>query len=138
MQQRWENEYRTTMVCVDSCQDGILTGRFYNPAQPFGQRFRSLMELLMRMEALLDQMLFPQPYAARRSFAPARQLSGAIPGAGETQRGQCATFAVRVLFRQNSSWQGSVVWIEGKREEPFRSVLELLHLISSALPEQML
>ena len=47
--------------------------------------------------------------------------------------GELATFAVRVLFRQNTSWQGSITWCEGKREEPFRSVLELILLMSTAL-----
>jgi len=40
---------------------------------------------------------------------------------------------VKVLFRQNASWQGSIAWLEGKREESFRSVLELLLLIDSAV-----
>ena len=43
------------------------------------------------------------------------------------------TFAVRILFRQNASWQGSVTWLEGNREESFRSVLELIFLMDSAL-----
>ena len=131
---RWENEYRTTMVCVDSCANGVLSGRFYNPSQPAGERFGSLLELILRMERMLDQMMFPQPFSARRSFAPLDRAPGMIPGAEETQRGAKATFAVRVLFRQNGSWQGSVTWVEGKREESFRSVLELIHLLGSALP----
>ena len=46
--------------------------------------------------------------------------------------GDVATFAVRVLFRQNASWQGSILWVEGDREESFRSVLELIFLLDSA------
>ena len=33
------------------------------------------------------------------------------------------------------NWQGSVTWVEGKREQSFRSVLELILLIDSALRE---
>jgi hypothetical protein len=40
---------------------------------------------------------------------------------------------VRVLFRQNASWQGSLTWLEEGKEESFRSVLELLLLMHSAL-----
>lgn len=40
---------------------------------------------------------------------------------------------VCVLFRQNASWQGSEQWIEGAREESFRSVLELALLMDGAL-----
>ena len=49
------------------------------------------------------------------------------------RRGNLATFAVRIMFRRNSSWQGSVTWMEGDQQENFRSVLELLLLIDSAL-----
>ncbi|MCI9263720.1 MAG: hypothetical protein HFF06_04025 [Oscillospiraceae bacterium] len=52
-------------------------------------------------------------------------------GAGRT--GELATFDIRILFRQNSSWQGSVLWQEGDREESFRSVLELVLLMDSAM-----
>ena len=53
--------------------------------------------------------------------------------AAKQKNGKVATFFIRVLFRQNASWQGSVFWHEGKQEERFRSVLELLLLINSAL-----
>lgn len=38
-----------------------------------------------------------------------------------------------VLFCQNASRQGSVMWLEEGREENFRSVLELLLMMDSAL-----
>ena len=131
---KWGNAYRTMLICVDSCTEGVLAGRIYHPLLPGGESFRSLMELLLRMERLLDQMLFPQPFTARRSFSSPPVLPDTGPPAQEGCRGACATFSVRVLFRQNASWQGSVVWMEQNREESFRSVLELLELMSSALP----
>ena len=36
---------------------------------------------------------------------------------------------MRIMFRQNSSWQGTVTWVDGKMEESFRSVLELIILM---------
>ena len=131
---QWSNEFRTTVVCIDSCHSGVLEGRLYNPYLPRGERFHSLLGLLLRMEDLLDRMLFPQPFTTRRAFGPPQSLPNEIPQGDEGQRGVCGTFAVRILFRQNASWQGSVRWIEGAEEESFRSVLELIHLLSSALP----
>ena len=49
------------------------------------------------------------------------------------QRGEKATFVVRVMYRQNSSWQGEVTWVEQQRKERFRSALELVKLLDSAL-----
>ena len=44
-----------------------------------------------------------------------------------------ATFKLSILFRQNSSWQGSVLWLEEDSEAQFRSALELVKLIDSVL-----
>ena len=126
------NEYRTTVVCVDSYEDCVPVGRFYNPQRKEGSKFSSLSQLLVKMEDLLDEMQLPQSFTAIRTFSnhPDGALAAAAAGA---QSGQLATFAVRILFRQNASWQGSVTWLEGEREENFRSVLELILLMDSAL-----
>ena len=128
------NEYRTTLVCVDSWKGGESSGRLYNPYWGEGESFEGLMDFLKKMEALLDQMQLPQSFTAKRSFGPP-------PGTEQTpqpmlkrrRRGEEATFSIRVLFRQNASWQGSVIWEESGREESFRSVLELPLLMDSAV-----
>lgn len=43
------------------------------------------------------------------------------------------TFVISVKCRQNHTWQGTVKWIEGQKEIPFRSVFELIKLIDSAI-----
>lgn len=43
------------------------------------------------------------------------------------------TFIINVKCRQNRTWQGTVKWIEGQKEVPFRSALELIKLIDSAM-----
>ena len=131
----WGNEYRTTVVCVDSFEQGVLSGRLYNPYLSEGKAFRSLMEFLRTMEELLDGMNFPQPFTSIRSFQKPQQEKRSGPPEGEPQEGKLGTFAVRVIFRQNSSWQGSVCWLERNVEESFRSALELLLLMDSALRE---
>ena len=50
-------------------------------------------------------------------------------------RGQCATFYVYVQYRQNASWQGTLVWKEKEREVEFRSALEMIMLVDNALGE---
>ena len=45
------------------------------------------------------------------------------------------TFIIVVNDTLNGSWQGKVEWIQGKKEQPFRSVLELLKLVDSAVLE---
>lgn len=44
-----------------------------------------------------------------------------------------AKFMITVGYRQNSSWQGEVIWVKHGKSY-FRSVLELLSLMYSAFP----
>ena len=127
--------FRHIRICVDSYEDGNPKGSYFHPAmRGGGAEFRSLSELLLGADDLMDRERFPQAFTARRSFLDAPELPGAeLPEAG-TQSGALATFDVRILFRQHSSWQGSVRWLEGRRETTFRSVLELTGLMDSALP----
>ena len=129
------NEYRTTILCVDSYHNGVLIGRFYNPYLEGGETFQSLSQFLFKMDRTLDTMKLPQSFTAVRAFAPPPDpVPGNVP-ALDPQEGALATFALRVIFRQNASWQGSITWIEGKREQSFRSVLELIFLLDSALSQ---
>ena len=54
----------------------------------------------------------------------------------QESRGKKGTFIVQVQYRQNATWQGQVVWAEENRKEYFRSALELLKLIDSAMGAQ--
>lgn len=128
----WGNAYRTTTVCVDSYENSVLTGRLYNPYLESGKEFGSLMQFLQEMDRALDDMAFPQAFTAVRTFAPAPKALQTAPET-ERQTGKLATFSVRILFRQNASWQGSVTWMEGGMEQSFRSALELAFLLDNAL-----
>ena len=128
--------YRTTMVCVDSYMGRVMKGRFYNPYLAEGKSFIGLTQFLLEMEKMLDTMDFPKPFAAIRTFAPPPETEG-IPPDNDLPFGNRATFVLRVLFRQNASWQGSITWREGKQEQSFRSVLELILLMDSALSNQL-
>ena len=46
------------------------------------------------------------------------------------------TFIIKVMDQQNATWQGSVTWVDGQREQYFRSTLELLKLIDGALKKR--
>ena len=129
----WRNEYRTTKVCIDSYENQILVGRFYNPCYQEGVSFCSVMDFLKKMENMLDQMNFPQSFSEMKTFSKTPTTMMSKPYEEKIQQGKVATFSLRVLFRQDTSWQGSVAWLEGEREETFRSVLELLLLMDSAL-----
>ena len=43
------------------------------------------------------------------------------------------SFVIEIKDTQNESWQGTIQWVNGKKAENFRSALELIKLIDSAL-----
>ncbi len=43
------------------------------------------------------------------------------------------TFLVKILNKQNSTWQGSITWMEEQKTKNFRSALELIKLIDGVL-----
>ena len=132
MERTWGEAYRNTMVCIDDYREGIPSGRFYNPYCKKGKSFRGIMEFLSEMENTLETMDFPKAFTVVRSFSETTK-DFSIPPADAQKTGKQATFALKVLFRQNASWQGQITWLEGKKEQSFRSVLELLLLMNSAL-----
>lgn len=46
------------------------------------------------------------------------------------------TFVVQIKATQANTWQGSVLWVEKEKKETFRSALELMKLLDSALGEE--
>lgn len=44
-----------------------------------------------------------------------------------------STFVIEIKSNEYNTWQGNIKWIEGKRIESFRSVLELVKLMDSAV-----
>lgn len=122
---------QTMLVCVDSYEGGVPRGRLYLPGQQ-GQRFDSLSQLLLRAEQLLEQG-GAQSFTIPRIFALAKPLRSAPCDADELARGKAATFEMRVLFRQHASWQGELLWLEKGARQSFRSALELITLMDSAL-----
>lgn len=131
----WGSTQQTMLVCVDSYDKGVLTGKLYLPGQE-GERFDSLSQFLLRAEGLMERSGTPQSFTTPRIFAMPKPLEDAPAEVGELTRGGLATFEMRVLFRQHASWQGELQWLERNAQQSFRSVLELITLMDSALREE--
>ena len=148
---------RVFMLQVQKQPDGQAYGSIYNLYVEQPQHFLGLADAILQIDAMMDKLDCPQAAAKRRSFCAAEkdvkndtaaqkeayyrwlQEGKTVaqqywkeqvlqPSAGGSQ-----TFYIRVRFRQHSSWQGEVTWKQAKRKVAFRSVLELLHLLQSAL-----
>ena len=120
------------LICVDSYEGSVPRGRLYLPGQP-GQHFESLSQLLLRGEQLLELGGGVQSFTTPRIFALSKPLRPEPCDARQPVRGNAATFEMRILFRQHASWQGELLWLEKNARQSFRSVLELIILMASAL-----
>lgn len=127
-------ENRQHLICVDSYVDCIPQGRVYDAKQEC-VHFRSLSQLLLHLDQLLDQQQLPQMYTKARCFFFVAD-DWHITQIESLKAGTLANFELAVLYRQHSSWQGILLWKEQQLELRFRSVLELVHLLDNALRRQ--
>ena len=120
-------------------------GYVRNPSFEGKKRFDSLMQLILIIDQLHDELAFPRRSTDPRVFGATPDGLGLDPlsgGAdvseeGDAQSGKqaLAHLQLNIMFRQNASWQGSLVWIDRAVEAHFRSTLELILLMDSALTE---
>lgn len=121
------HDARTFLIYVDAYETGVPAGQLYHPSGNGLWAFQSLTQLLAALEAHLDG-----PAEVRSFYPPLRQ---AIPAAAGLRpwRGGLATFSLHMLFRRNATWQGVCTWLETGQTRQFRSALELIFLLDSAL-----
>ena len=133
------------VLCVDGIDQMGCSGRFYHAYQEEAVLFKSLGEMLFRMEAFFDDLNFPRRGNSQRTFIE----HGGAAGAAHIQQkekvmsdqellgrhGLQETFIVRVQHRQNNTWQGRITWADKNKTLTFRSIWEMVHLMENALNE---
>lgn len=134
-----ERVYCSSLICIDSYADRIPVGAIFNPYRKRGIRFCGVAQLLKEISHLLNSTSPPSPISRAKSYSSRRKkyVSPKIPAWLPNRRGKVATFSLTILFRQNASWQGTVTWFDQRKQESFRSVLELIMLLDSALTDSI-
>lgn len=126
-------------ICVDESVNGEMKGRIYHCYDEKPWEFINVLKLIEEMEDFYDRIAFPQASTQIRAFANAgRKHRETLKKTVTSQevaanRGKVGTFLICVKYRQNSTWQGEVEWIEGRNTQQFISVLEFLKILSNAL-----
>lgn len=126
-------------VCVDKSIDGDMSGRLYHCYSRESWEFSNVVQLLNLMEELFDAISFPQASTESRYFVkPVKRKRRIFDKVAEQKdiinhTGERGTFVTFVRYRQNSAWQGELVWMEKGIKEPFFSTLEFIKLVNNSL-----
>lgn len=144
------NELGTLGICIDEYDSGEMRGRIFSYLKEEPYEFTSAISLVKTISNIFDQGDYPQATMRCRLFG--KETDSTAKNMQEfklsdprhynfsriTIRGKKATFRVKVMFRQNASWQGTITWVDQNKEENFRSALEMLMLIDSSFEAQEL
>jgi hypothetical protein len=126
-------------ICVDSYVQGELKGKIHHCYSDVPSTFNNVIQMMDVMDNFFDDIAFPQASNKTRFFVEKSQASRKKPEKVLRSeevvdyRGEIATFLVYVQFRQNSTWQGQVTWVENGNSTKFNSALELLKLMNNVM-----
>ena len=117
-----------------------FSGLLHHPVTGYTWAFNSTLEFIHILECFFDNANFPQSTSKIRGFGKkASQITeewneleqnALQPEATPIEK---PTFIVRVQYRQNATWQGTIQWVEQKKTQQFRSVLEMIKLMEKAV-----
>lgn len=123
-----ENQYglgkKMCEVVVRNYEDYILSGDISHPSVEYRKYFKNEFDIKEEIEYMLNPL--PQGEQTQTVITP-RSMTIVTGNYGP------ATFVVRVLFRRNATWQGTICWKEARCQVNFRSFLELILLMQNAV-----
>lgn len=131
-------------ICIDQFQDSGMKGRLYHRYSDSAILLTEVCGFILEMERVFDNINYPQAAVQSRRYVDFIQKKNEykeLKLKQQTeeimqQKGKKCTFVIHVQYRQNATWQGRVSWIEKNMTKQFRSVLELIKLLYSALENE--
>lgn len=129
-------------VCIDKIENSRFYGRIVGQRLSSPILFTDINNFLVQVDALLDAQKYPKAFQRIRSFTdkslpevPAVQTKEELRAAEEVEAvfGAVTTFSLHIFYRQNSTWQGSIDWLDGTEKQQFNSTLEFLKFVDDRL-----
>lgn len=108
------------ILLVQSYQDGKMYGQLIHPRTGMPEEIRSIPQLILRLDEILLQEHSLVGHYAHRPV-------------GFDGVDRIATLRIQILFREQYTWQGRILWEEQRKEATFRSVLELIQILDEIL-----
>ena len=117
---------RMCEVAVRNFSHFVMGGDVSHPAVADRREFASEFELRDEVERLL--LPLPEGGEEGNIISP-RSVMVNAGGFGPM------TFVIRIMFRRNATWQGTICWKEKRGQVSFRSFLEMLLLMQEAVAD---
>lgn len=123
-------------ICVDA-EEQDMAGRIYSLLVPEAITYSGWNELFLKMDAVFDQVGYPQAFQEKRSFtggtkAASYQGSPKLLQPYEAvthERGLLWTVDVVVISRRDTSWQGIVYDLDRQELGQFDGELGLMKIL---------
>ena len=159
---KWPEYAKTMLICIDSFENGLASGRLHNFYFEETDTFSSLDQLLFALEDVMEKAQMPQAsYAVKKPTPPQRPTSRKKKGKPKIEEtaqdhlgfskfspfytlstlnavgGSLANYYIRVYARQNASMQGLLVDSKSNEIYAFKSELELIRYLRDLLNDRL-
>ncbi|MDF2889238.1 MAG: hypothetical protein K0R23_3623 [Lacrimispora sp.] len=123
------NIITTCHVAIDSYQSGKFTGNYQNIPSEILEQQTQPVDMAKSLGTFME-------YELKNDDIPKYGLNyGQLISSDACmfcrRGGKVASFSIKVLFHEHSTWQGIIYWREGRQQQLFRSYKEMLYLIAS-------
>lgn len=122
-------------VCIQAIEGPVLSGSIYHCCLENEQYFTDVADMVIKVDKILDFIKFPDAEPERRTIKPKKTAPLDPPQychdfkEFSAARKERFSFFLKIRYRQNVSWQGSVRFSGDRNSYQFRSVLELMGYI---------
>lgn len=135
-QSRVEENGNVTKVCqiaVDSFAGGLIEGNVQNAYVNHLKKFKGTMSLAEAMVHLIEIGVRED---GTDCYLDERKIISEKTWEAYRKGGRKATFLIHILFKEHGTWQGIISWRESGEKQAFRSFMEMLFLIASAIESE--
>jgi len=135
-------------IALLSYENGVICGHLHSPVLKKSIQFHNLTELILIMDQIMKDLNIPEYDERYHHVIIKNQLLDVELDYQELKQDNFEKylnrslmypkkskdiFMVKVMYRQNNTWQGKITWLRTNRVRFFRSELELANLIYSVI-----
>ena len=127
-------------ICVYSCDEQEIKGKIYHCCLEEPMIFHGISDMVIKVDKIYDAIGFPPSSPERRTIHPRKNTAQPLKYYHDfkdfaSMEGEKFAFFLKVRYRQNVSWQGSIHFSGDVSSYQFRSVLELMGYIMEKIEE---